>query len=828
MYKKAEKPLNPLLKMAILAGVESAVRIHIRRGDDLNARDGGGMTPLMLAASKNKSAICELLISAGADVFLQDPAGRNALAIASASGATEAVSVITALVSESSETELASGNPMPYLIKDAPLAFADEAEYPFDLSGWEAEEDDPAPVGDESLAEAASVIHRTISKHKPVDAYEDWGDFDAFLPEHATPLSRVGDEEGRVGIRKLLLHSLREGSVPELELEAFCAHEDGSRNEEGETLLRLVLAELGAEADERIDVGYMGDGCEESDYENTVIRDALAFLDDLGSGRNEPLRLYVRDMRGRKLLTAEEEISLGRAIEEGLAAALDVLASWPEGVASVIGFADQVRSGDAEVEDYSDGESPDTPDAGGDAFEEEEGGGAGIVALSPGARKFLERIEEIRRLAHHAGQGGAGEMALREALAAANQSRRFLIDLVAPVANNRDGAAGAFYRAVQQHAQARDRLAVSNLRLVISVAKRYTDMGLPFDDLIQEGNLGLLKAVDRYDWRKGFRFSTYAMWWIRQQVTRAVADMGKMIRIPVHVHEKILMILRESDEMERSTGRRPTVGELAERLSIPPGKVAVLLTRMEEPIPIDESGPAGIPPAELVEDAASPDPFITTAHDSLRGTIARMLLELDERTAKVLSFRYGLDGNDPLTLEEIGKIVGVTRERIRQIEAKGLRKLSRPANTAILSTFLDEVRQRQEQRNGKSTKAAENRASDDATGPTDSSGPFVGKPGRSESCMDAPERRKESSPTTKAKAVIPSPIGEIVERLEPKDLVLVIATARELGIPVEDRRRSGGDLLIRLAKPIDGKSRRLARKLIWMGFKYWPGIGYCK
>ncbi len=349
-------PLNPMLRLAVLAGAESAVSLHIARGDDLDARDGNGLTPLMLAASKNRTAIASLLVAAGAKVSLTDSLGRDAHAIAMAAKAAEVVSILEAVVTKVQEAvQMAS---IPDFVETdnshkTSEFFSDEVGNPVDLSAWEPEVDGPAPLGDETIAVKSGVFQQSISAYKPIDTYDDWGEFDVFFPERSAPLPQAGNEDGRNGIRKVLLQGLLEGSVPECEIVRLCENEDGSRNEESEALLRLVLSEIGAETDERIDTYFSGNEREESFFEHAEIHEAIKFLDELDSSGNEPLRLYVKDMRVKKLLTAEQEISLGRSIEEGASEALDALASWPEGLGLVIEAARRVRSGQEDVGKYS-------------------------------------------------------------------------------------------------------------------------------------------------------------------------------------------------------------------------------------------------------------------------------------------------------------------------------------------------------------------------------------------------------------------------------------------------------------------------------------------
>jgi len=553
MGQSNEKPLNSLLRMAVLAGVEVAVRLHVRRGDDLDARDGNGMTPLMLAASKNKGLICSLLLSSGADPTLTDPGGRDALALARAAGAADAASVLEPLVRMQAneaparyEADLVAG---PGAIPGAdvqeagcyPTLDLDEDGGSFDLSGWVAEEDGPAPDDDGALSAAASMVHAAISAHVPIDASEDWGEFDAFLPDKAVPLPKAGDEEGREGILRVLRRALREGSVPEREIATLSDNDDGSPNEAGEALLRLVLGDMGAETDERIEPAESKGGWEEQEADEDAVSEALDYLEETSSAHNEPMRLYARDVRTGKLLTAEDEIALARDMEESISSALDVLASWPDGLAAFLLASERVKAGEIGVESITGGRTVEGGDqvledislSVDDVVDEDELG----VPMTATTREFLDRAGAVKALADRRDM-----VALRACLAGAQLSPSFLARLADNSINGTSMEAEQFRLAIARYSATRKRMIVSNLRLVISVIKRYQGFGLPFEDLVQEGNIGLMKAVDRYDWRKGFRFSTYATWWIRQQATRAVADKGKTIRTPVHVHDTMLRI----------------------------------------------------------------------------------------------------------------------------------------------------------------------------------------------------------------------------------------------------------------------------------------------
>lgn len=874
--------LNPLLRMASIAGVEVAVKLHIARGDNLDAQDTGGATPLMLAATRRKSGVVRLLLAAGANPELLDPRGRGALDYAAKGGCPECIVLLQEAIEafrqkngkelskEGSYLLPSESAPIEPEAHDVFLAFhsdkpeCDEVESealdvvtqiddtavpdgcpilgssipgmencakakeglavdpeldvetgepsnvielddePLDSGfegDWVAESEAVAPKGDETVIEGVSALQEVIGQHKAIDTDEDWCDVDLFLPERALPLA----SNDREGIRGLLFRALREGTVSETSLVDFCRGADNSRNDESERLLTFVLGDLGVVIDEWAELADQADLLESTAEEELRLSEALEFAEDLASGRNEPLRFYVKGLKN-DLLRAEEEIALGREMEDARGQALDALSCWPSGLAVVFEAANRVACGEADCEAFSSradlvGEgnvsTSDVSCDDKDEYEEDE--------LAPDAATFVSAVSEAR-------SAGNDSVRVRAALSAAGLFRGFLLELSRKADGDLAGA--AFSSAIRRQEAARERMILSNLRLVLSIAKKYRWSEMPFDDLVQEGNIGLIKAVERFDWRKGFRFSTYATWWIRQQISRGIADKDRAVRTPVHMQDLARKTLRERDKFEAVIGRPETESETSQRTGIALEKLKRLLTVFEKIGSLDECA-AGSEVSlldSLLEEESS-DPAIAAEVASLRAVLLDMIGTLDERSAEVIILRFGLGQEDAMTLEEIGLRFDVTRERIRQIESKALNKLSSPLRKEKLALYVGdnfEVKQLRLQ-------VVQSEAADQGAEP----------PGTGSRRQLLTEDSEAVHQLSDKPALYVPPLEAIAIR-HGGLLTDLLNEARALGLSVEEDRSGDGRIHVLLPAQPDARVRRVARRMVDVGFTLLSGTTYVK
>ncbi|MEK6531368.1 MAG: RNA polymerase sigma factor RpoD [Deltaproteobacteria bacterium] len=414
----------------------------------------------------------------------------------------------------------------------------------------------------------------------------------------------------------------------------------------------------------------------------------------------DPVRIYMREMGAVPLLKREEEIVYAKRIEEGRAELRRLTLTSPFAVIEVLRVVERVKSGKSSLRDLIE----EAEDVG--QFDETYG------------QEVLQRLDRLKRRKPESAYKLLKDINLSNTLIRRIVKRIVRFDHSVEREERKRGAKKAerarlrvkrilkrlefnrpglkeLARAVKVHDfnmwEAKQRLIEANLRLVVSIAKRYVNLGLKFSDLIQEGNIGLMKAVDKFDYKKGYKFSTYATWWIRQAITRSIADHGRTIRIPVHMIETINRLLQTSRQLLKELGREPYPEEIADRMDIPIAKVRRILRLMkqtlslETPIGDDEESSLG----DFIEDEKSPSPADAAIEKDLSDQTNLVLDTLTPREEKVLRMRFGIGERQDYTLEEVGKVLGVTRERVRQIEAKAIRRLRHPTRAKLLKGFSE-------------------------------------------------------------------------------------------------------------------------------------------
>jgi len=702
--------LSSTFKQAVTLGIEAVVRHHLRSGQDVNSRDDKGQTPLIIAAAKGHAKICSILLEAGANPALKDSAGYTALNVAINQKRSDVWELLqrhlTVEPPVPQKPKPSAPTPVPpQAPKVAPVIVLalDEEDAALDLSGWQSEVDLPPPPQDPLVLPDVRSTQRELGEHIPIDLDEDWSDVEITLPELIARRRRRKDneEESRwlADASALVLTALRDGEVSESLIEGIAPAMGIDGDDEGvvdyDAMLRMTLGDLGVRVGDDEDSRIIFDGPDDESEEryDQEISEAMQFLRTCLERREEPLTQYLNALSNIKVLSREDEQTIGRAMEDGMTMALTAIASSSAAMTVILETLDQVERHEIEWDSviaddlaYMGADAPpeDDQDDMPDEVGEDEIGEAESSDDVRLPATLTDRITSVREgCAVLRVAAPQHVMALMQELGSRIQVlglREEFIDRLRNVIE-----AGEVNQAIrdklsaglEKTKKAKCRLFHSNQKMVFWIARKYQRHGLPLMDIVQEGSLGLMKAVEKFDYSRGNKFSTYALWWIRQAITRAIADQSRLIRVPVHMVEFVNKVRRARQEHEILQGREPTAQELAARLEISEGKAAKAMALLHDVPSIDEEDASGNRLSDmLVNPAPSPEEGIL--QEERQDIIGKELAAMDSRDRDVIRLRFGIGEESEHTLEEVGQRYGVTRERIRQIESKALAHLSHP------------------------------------------------------------------------------------------------------------------------------------------------------
>jgi RNA polymerase primary sigma factor len=699
----AERKLGALFRLAIRSGASDAVGLHIRRGEPINGRDSTGLTPLMLAAVHGQLDVGTRLLDAGADPSLLSPDGRTAGALAAEQGHS-ALAELLALRASSLSRVAAEQDPiceMPAagnedlepvrssaaapitvvaanILPAEPVSMPERSEDGEGESGWDAADDSleamngwvadeaiVAPRHDAECVSSALNAQRVMSTHRRVNDETDWSDVELDLPEVRVQVAAVSLGE-MPAVEQLIVNGLDAGFVGADEIWRALDADCGLQIERAHLALQRVLDDLAILSGPWAAMAHAGVIAEPD-----ALSDAI---DALRADLPEPAEssvAYAVEVRKGELIKREDEERIGQYMDSALGTLTRALASLPEAQWQRA-FSSTAPSFTPAEEKADDIETAldDALDGTQDEDTHEDG-----TRIDFGAYVALVRD----------GMPAYGREAMVPRPKAAELSR-----LLALAPGMTADVGHAVVGSIAAYEKARDHLISANLRLAMSVAYGHRNRELPLEDLIQEANLGLMRAAEKFDFRRGFKFSTYATHWIRQSVTRGLADTGRLIRIPVHMVEKINVVSRARRDLEARREGPVGIDEIAERSSLSLEEVRRILRLDRKVIALEEcveAGAAGTPePLDIADPEA--DPYFIASRQSLARMVERMLAECKEKERDVMVLRFGLSGLDSMTLEEVGKQLDVTRERIRQIESKALTRFRHASRRDQLLPFV--------------------------------------------------------------------------------------------------------------------------------------------
>jgi RNA polymerase primary sigma factor len=670
--------LHPLLKLAATWGDVNAVRCQLARGSAIDAVDNRGRTPLLIALDRGHQDLCMALLELGANASIVDIDGRTVAEVALLTGCRNVMSALEKRIKSQATSE--------------DLEHADGLVYEMDLSldpvNWEHEAETRLPPHDDSLTYQAAVAQVLIQKHEITDERESWDETDISLPElkRAATATRLLRLDQRESVRLFLRSSLNNGRVSDPAIKSLLVDLDEQTAESLENHLRLVLEQMSVVVFDD-DESYSIDHQEFRDSTEDL-EDAMTFLDDLSSSRNDPATAYSRDVQRCRLLIKKDEQDFGKNRQHKLDLISDLVASTPSIAEVMVILLDDISKGVAPQTGLSWLSSDDPTEQDPDAESVD------ANSKGTGVHQAVDTLLNLRikkfflHLSRNSFDSERGRYELKSALSSLEPSPLFFATLTRYL-SDRDKIPEevvVIKRYLHDIIFITNNFVHSNLRLVLFISRKYVGRGIDYMDLVQEGNLGLIRAAEKFDHRKGFKFSTYATWWIRQAITRAIADQARAVRIPVHMIERInkIELWENRNPFAEKSSRR--VEKIAQALDMTEQEVYKAQRAMPNALSVDDL------PEIKTELLLLPDlgegPINRIAERDIARIVLASLKSLDSRSANILKLRFGLAGCKSCTLEEIGKRYDLTRERIRQIEAKALKKLRHPSRATALAELV--------------------------------------------------------------------------------------------------------------------------------------------
>ena len=701
----APTAFSPLFRMAVKSGSLPTVLLHIRRGLDVNSVGERGRTPLMAAAAAGRLDVVQLLLEEGAVAEAQDAAGMDAQEIARDAAHHTVADLISRYVGRSHAPTVPAAGPAEVaarrVISAQPSASATpqepERQDPEDFlgdEGWDAEPPpSPPPAQDQDRLDDAFAVHSAISARVSANTDSDWSEIAVDLPRVVAKSLRASAPKVVPAMRQLLRQAASVGVVTAAQL-ALAAAAAGLSDPAGgpSSLVEAVLDDLGCEViDPAHDQWWAEPLCrgEADRHARQQADEAGELLASLAAPELDLVRMQNAQRARWKPLSKADQLGLWKAYRQGRRDLAFALSSAPHILDELVARLDRLSIDSAGetrwLEERAEGKEADEVVVDGEALDASP---ADLLldTVDPAlARDLGQAVQRAR-----AGENPDVELAeqlleLELPVHLIDQVRRaLLLDPASAV------ACGQLSQALRKIERARTALVESHQRFVIGIARRYQYRGLELMDLVQEGNIGLLKAIEKFDQARGFAFTTYATWWVRQAITRSIADLGATIRIPVHRQESTNKVTLAARAWLNQFGRQPLPDELAKRLDLPLATVALAMCPAFEHCALDEAPePGGRPFNESLADPRAPATDLAVINSDLRGQLTTLLRSLGPREERIVRMRFGIDLREDQTLEEIGDPMGVTRERIRQIEAKALGKLRHPARSRVLRAQLD-------------------------------------------------------------------------------------------------------------------------------------------